>query len=368
MTGDEARAAVLAARLDELNRDRQEMTRAAETLAREITGEGDGRALSFVGHGDFHQGVVGLVASRLVDAFGRPAVVFQMGETHSRGSCRSIPEYDIVSGLRACGDLFDRYGGHKQAGGFTVSNDRLSELEERIVAHAAGALRGVTLGPVIDIDVEVPLCSIRGSEIQWLKKLEPHGMANPDPTLLSRGVTRRRCLDGRPGRTAFAAEAQRRGGDVVRNPLRLGVRAAAGGFAGRRGLQLLDRPLRGHGRRLAHNAVDADGPGDCRVAGGLSEPHRPATAEVLLAGPGPRSTVVKAKTGAPLMRVRSRMEWTVAGLRPDLRRWEDIYNTIRPHQALSYLTPQEYITQWRLQGAGKEVVQRIYWTSTARCR
>ena len=189
MTRDETRAEELASRLDELNRRRQEMTREAEALAKEMTSNRPGLPLSFVGAPGFHQGVVGLVASRLVDTLGRPAVVFQMGEGLSRGSCRSIAEYDIVSGLRACGDLFERFGGHRQAGGFTVRNDRLAELEERLLDHAARALEGVDLGPAIEIDAEWELSGVRGQEIKWLNKLQPHGMANPDPTLLSRRVT-----------------------------------------------------------------------------------------------------------------------------------------------------------------------------------
>ncbi len=189
MTSDEARALELATRLDQLNRERQEMTREAEALALEMTAGSADLPLSIVGAAAFHQGVVGLVASRLVEALGRPAVVFQMGDEFSRGSCRSIPEYDIVSGLRACGDLFERFGGHRQAGGFTIRNSRLPELEQRMVAHAAEALAGVDLGPVLDVDAEWDLGLVRGQEIKWLSKLEPFGMANPEPSLLSRGVT-----------------------------------------------------------------------------------------------------------------------------------------------------------------------------------
>jgi len=189
MTRDEARARDLAARVDTLNRQRQEMTREAERIAQELGRGSEDLPLSFVGHPAFHQGVVGLVASRLVEVWGRPAVVFQVGETHSRGSCRSIPEYNIVSGLRACGDLFERYGGHHQAGGFTVANANLPALEERFIEHAGAALRDVEIGPVLQVDAEWELGSVRGREIKWLSKLEPHGMGNEDPALLSRGVT-----------------------------------------------------------------------------------------------------------------------------------------------------------------------------------
>ncbi|HEY7268431.1 MAG TPA: single-stranded-DNA-specific exonuclease RecJ [Dehalococcoidia bacterium] len=190
MTHDEERAAGLATHIDALNRQRQDMTRAAEDLARDMTRDSEGLPLSFVGDPEFHQGVVGLVASRLVETWGRPAIVYQKGDNgFSRASCRSIPAYDIVSGLRSCADLFERFGGHHQAGGFTIRNERLGELEERLLEHAARALAGVELGPSVDIDAEWPLGRVRGQEIKWLSRLQPHGMANPDPKLLSRGVT-----------------------------------------------------------------------------------------------------------------------------------------------------------------------------------
>jgi single-stranded-DNA-specific exonuclease len=144
--------------------------------------------LVLVGHRDFHQGIIGLVASRLVESLGRPAAVYQEGESESRGSCRSIFEYDITSGLRACGDLFERYGGHRQAGGFTIRSQRLQELEARLLEHAAEALKGYDLTPVLDIDAEWPLGDLRSQEIRWLGKLEPHGQGNPQATLLSRNV------------------------------------------------------------------------------------------------------------------------------------------------------------------------------------
>jgi single-stranded-DNA-specific exonuclease len=188
LTEEEGTAYALAEQIDALNKERQRITREAEEMAREMTEARGDLPLTLIGHPDFHQGIIGLVASRLVESFGRPAVVFQQGELESRGSCRSIPEYDIVSGLRHCGDLFERYGGHRQAGGFTIRNDNLRELEERLIEHAGAALDGVDLVPNLDIDVELPLGQLRSAEIQWLGRLQPHGQGNPDVMLLSRDV------------------------------------------------------------------------------------------------------------------------------------------------------------------------------------
>ena len=189
LTREEDTALALAESIDALNRERQRLTREAQEQAQAMVEARPEAPLLLVGDAGFHQGIIGLVASRLVEAFGRPAVVYQRGEGESRGSCRSIAEYDITAALRACGDLFERFGGHRQAGGFTIRNDRLAALDERLLEHAADALDGVELGPTLDIDAEWPLAALRSQEIRWLGKLRPHGQANPEATLLSRGVT-----------------------------------------------------------------------------------------------------------------------------------------------------------------------------------
>jgi single-stranded-DNA-specific exonuclease len=189
LTEDEDTALSLATSIDGLNRERQRMTAEAQAMALEMVESRVGAPLTVVGHEAFHQGIIGLVASRLVEALGRPAVVYQKGESESRGSCRSIVAYDITAGLRSCGELFERYGGHKQAGGFTIRNERLGALEERIVEHAGRVLDGCDLTPTLDIDAEMPLSELRSQEIRWMAKLQPIGQGNPDVTLLSRGVT-----------------------------------------------------------------------------------------------------------------------------------------------------------------------------------
>lgn len=189
LTRDEGSAIALAASIDGLNKERQRMTLEAQKLAQEMMEGRLDASLVLVGHQDFHQGIIGLVASRLVETFGRPAVVYQRGESESRGSCRSIAAYDITGGLRSCGDLFERYGGHKQAGGFTIRNERLPALEERLLEHAASQLDGLDLAPALEIDAEWPLNALRSQEIRWLAKLQPYGVGNPDVLLLSRDVT-----------------------------------------------------------------------------------------------------------------------------------------------------------------------------------
>jgi single-stranded-DNA-specific exonuclease len=188
LTPEEDKAMALAADIDALNKERQRMTLEAQEMARKMVEARPDLPLTLVGHEDFHQGIIGLVASRLVESFGRPAVVYQKGAVESRGSCRSIAEYDITAGLRSCGQLFERYGGHRQAGGFTIRNDRIDQLEESLLEHAGTSLAGHDLTPSLDIDAEWPLDELRSQEIRWLNKLQPFGQGNPEASLLSRNV------------------------------------------------------------------------------------------------------------------------------------------------------------------------------------
>jgi single-stranded-DNA-specific exonuclease len=185
---DEAQAAELAGQLDALNKRRQQETEAARALAEELAVDEEGAPLLMIGHEDFPLGIVGLVAARLAESRHRPAVVYQRGETESRASCRSIPEFHITEALRSCKELFVRYGGHRAAAGFTVLNEHLPELKERLLAFAERELAGLELAPEIDIDAEIALSSLRGEEIRWLSRLAPYGIGNREPVFLSRNV------------------------------------------------------------------------------------------------------------------------------------------------------------------------------------
>ncbi len=187
-TRDEERALELAREIDALNRQRQQATEAAMTLAEELlAGEVD-TPLIMLGHEDLPSGIVGLVASRLVDSRRRPAVVYQRDESESRASCRSIPEFHITDALRSCPELFVRFGGHRMAAGFTAENDKLPAIKERLLAAAGAELAGVDLTPAIEIDSELPLSSLRGEEIRWLGRMAPFGEGNREPVFLSRDV------------------------------------------------------------------------------------------------------------------------------------------------------------------------------------
>jgi single-stranded-DNA-specific exonuclease len=176
----------LANELNALNKKRQQLTRSLADKAETMVSPQD--PILIAAADDFLSGVVGLVASRLAEKNYRPAIVIERGETESRGSCRSIPEFHITEALDEVEPLLERYGGHAQAAGFTVANENLAAFEEQITAVAADRLAGLTLQPTITADAEIAL-----EEIDWalhgtLAQLEPTGYANAAPIFLSRNV------------------------------------------------------------------------------------------------------------------------------------------------------------------------------------
>lgn len=180
----------LADELERLNRDRQEMTKCAFDLARrqvEAAGKAE-RPLLLVAAEKFHPGIVGLVASLLVEEYYRPSVVVEKGEPFSKGSARSIPEFHITQALDRCADLLLRHGGHAAAAGFTCASTCLPALEERLEAIAQETLAGQTLEPSLEIDAVIPLSEVTWQVVDLLALLEPFGEGNPVPYFLSRDV------------------------------------------------------------------------------------------------------------------------------------------------------------------------------------
>lgn len=175
--------------LESQNRQRQRLTQ--EGLAGALE-EASVQAPCFpvlmVSSPSISPGVIGLVASRLSEKFYRPSIVLQVGDAVSRGSARSIPEFDIHKALAQCSDLLLRFGGHPMAAGFTVSNDNIDTLRKRLVGLAESSLEGVVLEPAITVDAQVRLDRITWETMGFLQDLSPFGKGNPSPTLLARGV------------------------------------------------------------------------------------------------------------------------------------------------------------------------------------
>jgi single-stranded-DNA-specific exonuclease len=190
ITKDVSRAGQLAQELNIQNRERQGITREMQARAEEIAMKDDPHAyLLFAAHKDFNLGVIGLAASRLTDAYYRPAIVASQGEKETRGSCRSIPEFHITDALDKCADLLVRHGGHAAAAGFTVKNENLSALVEKLKFIAKQQLEGKDLRITFIADVEVSLTEIRGELYEKaLMFLEPTGYGNPNPIFMAHNV------------------------------------------------------------------------------------------------------------------------------------------------------------------------------------
>lgn len=189
LTNDVFEAGKLAQQLDVQNRERQKITRTIQEMAMEMAFQQDDDAyLLFASHPQFNPGVVGLAASRLSEAYYRPAVVAYLGETETRGSCRSIKEFHITDALDQCKDILIRHGGHAAAAGFTVSNENLSELESRLKQIAASRLAGQELRPTLVADVEIPLHELKPELMNYIQLMEPTGYGNRQPQFISRDL------------------------------------------------------------------------------------------------------------------------------------------------------------------------------------
>ena len=180
-TDDSAEAARLAAVLEQANQERQRLTLSAVAGARtRLVERREDERLIFI-DGDWKSGVVGLVAGRLVREYACPAIVVERGESLSRGSVRSVPAFHVAEALQAHGDLLHSYGGHAQAGGFTVKTERLEVFRERLQAFARESISVEALQPEITVDAELAGSEVTLDLLTYLDRLEPFGSGNPNP-------------------------------------------------------------------------------------------------------------------------------------------------------------------------------------------
>ena len=174
--------------LEEQNAERQKMTSRSLAKAKEQVQAKGIMPLLIASDPDYPPGIIGLVAGRLSEEFYRPSIVIKVGEKSSNGSCRSIPEFNIINALNECHELMSDFGGHARAAGFTMPTKNLSKLEEKLNLMAEEQLAGLDLRPKLDIDAEMNLSQLGGDTYQSLQSLAPFGMGNPVPTFVSRSV------------------------------------------------------------------------------------------------------------------------------------------------------------------------------------
>jgi single-stranded-DNA-specific exonuclease len=134
-----------------------------------------------VGGDGWHRGVIGIAASKIVDTYHKPTIVLSVDGEVAHGSCRSIPDFDMLGALERCSDLFLRFGGHKQAAGLTMEAARVAEFRARINQHADEVLEPDQLRPRLRIDAALNLKHITHDLVHGLDRLAPFGLANPRP-------------------------------------------------------------------------------------------------------------------------------------------------------------------------------------------
>ncbi|HJO37679.1 MAG TPA: single-stranded-DNA-specific exonuclease RecJ [Vicinamibacterales bacterium] len=195
LTSDEARrdeAASLARDLDEENtRRRSEEQEIAAQARKAVESNPDigAHGMVVVAGNGWHRGVIGIVASKLVETFAKPALVLSIDGETAHGSGRSIPGFDLLSALKHCADVFLRYGGHRQAAGVTLDATRVSELRSRLNAYADERLGPEELTPRLHVDAPLALSDITSDVVQGLRRLEPFGSGNPRPIFQASGLT-----------------------------------------------------------------------------------------------------------------------------------------------------------------------------------
>jgi len=193
-TQNESEAAELAARLNTLNGERQEKTEEAyQTAAAQVfvEREGEGGEIIFAVNETFHEGIVGLVASKLTEEHYRPAIVGTKHNGLIRASCRSVEEFHITHALDACKELLVQYGGHSMAAGFSVERENLQALEDKLLQIARSEVDWEEANPKLELDAQASAAELNGQIPAIMKDLqlfEPTGEGNRKALLYSQGL------------------------------------------------------------------------------------------------------------------------------------------------------------------------------------
>ena len=192
LTEDAEEARTLAEGLNRDNRERQAMQ---ETILKEAVSKVE-REVNFKSHkvivvssDKWHPGVIGIVASRLVEKFYRPTILVAFNEDIGKGSGRSIKNFHLFDALSKCKEHLVEYGGHKHAAGITISKDNIEVFRERFNSVASEVLQPLDLIPRLEIDAEISLSDLTMKFVKELVLLEPYGVGNPKPVFAVRGLS-----------------------------------------------------------------------------------------------------------------------------------------------------------------------------------
>lgn len=183
------KAGTLAQELEILNQKRRKLTQKIRKQANElITEKGEISPILFAFHPDFHQGVVGLTASNLVEQYYRPAIVGEQKNGFTTASCRSITEFNIIEALDQCKDLLEQHGGHAMAAGFTISNTNIRAFKDRMTQIARQRFKEEKPHPTLHADMVIQLSDLNSELLEYLGWLEPTGYGNRQAKFVCYGV------------------------------------------------------------------------------------------------------------------------------------------------------------------------------------
>mgnify|MGYP001488106975 CR=1 FL=1 len=187
---DPHRAEHLARELCALNRERQAVEQEIYSQAVEQIEETppQERSALVLASDTWHQGVVGIVASRLIETYYRPTVVLTMSNGFVTGSARSVPGFDLYQAIESCSDLLENFGGHMYAAGLTMRPERVEEFTRRFNAYVEENIDPITLQPQVEIDSELFFSNITPAFRRDLNRFQPFGPGNPAPVFVTRGV------------------------------------------------------------------------------------------------------------------------------------------------------------------------------------
>jgi single-stranded-DNA-specific exonuclease len=191
LTDDPVQARTIAAGLDANNAERQALEKEilASALRMIATDAGmNGRSSIVLASPEWHQGVIGIVASRIVDLYHRPTVLIALEEGAGRGSGRSIPGFHLYQALQACTDHLQKFGGHRQAAGLSINESTLAAFVARFDEVAAGSLGELDLIPELLLDCELQSEELTIDLARSIEALQPFGMGNPEPLFLLRNM------------------------------------------------------------------------------------------------------------------------------------------------------------------------------------
>lgn len=183
-TKDEKRAKKLALHLNEVNQERQQMLASSVVHAKSLVSS-DLENLLFIAHDSYHEGVIGLIAGKLTEAYYRPTIVVSKREKYSKASARSIVGFNIIEAIRKSSEILVDCGGHPMAAGFTVETGKIDQIKERMLQIAKREIKKEHLERVLKIDLVLKLSDISWELYQEIQKFAPFGMGNSEPVFVT---------------------------------------------------------------------------------------------------------------------------------------------------------------------------------------